>query len=128
MYRDPGGSCLEGGAVLELELVWDSLSGILTNLHLRMNLTIVVQSLSHVLLFETPWTSLSSSISQSLLKIMSTESVMPSNHLILGCLLLLCFQSFPASGFSPVNQLFPSGGQSIGASASASVLPVNIQG
>ena len=36
-------------------------------------------------------------------------------------------QSFPASGAFPMSQLFPSGGQSIGASASASVLPMNIQ-
>ena len=39
-----------------------------------------------------------------------------------------CLQSFPASGSFPVSQLFASGGQSIGASASASVLPMNIQG
>ena len=39
-----------------------------------------------------------------------------------------CPQSCPASGSFPVNQLFTSGGQSIGASASASVLPINIQG
>ena len=39
-----------------------------------------------------------------------------------------CLQSFPASGSFPVSQLFASGDQSIGASASASVLPVNIQG
>ena len=39
-----------------------------------------------------------------------------------------CLQSFPASGSFLINQLFASGGQSIGASASASVLPVNIQG
>ena len=38
-----------------------------------------------------------------------------------------CFHSFPASGSSPMSQLFPSGGQSIGTSASASVLPMNIQ-
>ena len=38
-----------------------------------------------------------------------------------------CLQSFPASGTFPVSQLFPSGGQSIGVSASASVLPMNIQ-
>ena len=38
-----------------------------------------------------------------------------------------CLQSFPASGSFPVSQLFTSGGQSIGASASASVLPMNIQ-
>ena len=39
-----------------------------------------------------------------------------------------CSQSFPASGSFPVSWLFASGGQSIGASASASVLPMNIQG
>ena len=38
-----------------------------------------------------------------------------------------CLQSFPESGSFPVNQFFTSGGQSIGASASASVLPINIQ-
>ena len=38
-----------------------------------------------------------------------------------------CLQSFPASGSFPENQFFTSGGQSIGASASASVLPMNIQ-
>ena len=49
---------------------------------------------------------------------------MPSNHLIL-CHSL---QSFPASGSFQMSRLFASGGQSIGASASASVLPMNIQG
>ena len=39
-----------------------------------------------------------------------------------------CLQSFPASGSFPMSQLFASGGQSIGPSASASVLPMNIQG
>ena len=38
-----------------------------------------------------------------------------------------CFQSFPASGSFPMSQLFTSGGQNIGVSASASVLPMNIQ-
>ena len=62
----------------------------------------------------------------SLLKLMSIESVMPSNHLIL-ChpLLLLLLKSFPGS--FPMNQFFTSGGQTIGASASASVLLMNIQ-
>ena len=54
----------------------------------------VVQLLSHVWLFVTPWTAvcqafLSSTVSQSLLKLMSTESGMPSNHLILCRPLLL---------------------------------------
>ena len=39
----------------------------------------------------------------------------------------LCLQSFPPSGSFPVGWLFPSGGQNIGASASASALPMNIQ-
>jgi len=38
-----------------------------------------------------------------------------------------CLQSFPASGSFPINQFFASGGQSIGVSASTSVLPMNIQ-
>ena len=38
-----------------------------------------------------------------------------------------CLQSFQAPGSFPVSQFFPSGGQSIGASASASVFPINIQ-
>ena len=65
--------------------------------------------------------------SWSLPKLMSIESVMPSNHLILCRPLLPCLQSFPASGPFLVSQLFTSGGQSTGVSASASVLPVNIQ-
>ena len=94
---------------------------------------VVVQSLSSVQLFATPWTaacksSLSFSISLSLLKLMSIESVMPSNHLILCCPLYSCLQSFPASGFFLMSQIFASGGQCIGVSASASVLPMNIQG
>ena len=51
----------------------------------------------------------------SLLKFLSFESVVPSSHLIV-CH-PLCLQSFPASGSFPMNQLFVSGGQSIGASA-----------
>ena len=56
------------------------------------------------------------------------ESVMPSNHLILCCPLLLHLQPFPASGSFPMSQYFTSViSQSIGVSASASVLPMNIQ-
>ena len=91
-----------------------------------------VQSLSCVQLFATSWTAacqafLSFTNSGSLLKLMSIESVMPSNHLIFCCPLLSCLQSFPASESFPVSQFFSSGGQSIGVSASATVLPVNIQ-
>ena len=61
---------------------------------LRLDSVISVQSLSRVRLFVTPWTearqaSLSITNSQSLLKVMSIESVMSSNHLILCCPLLL---------------------------------------
>ena len=63
--------------------------------------------------------------SRSLLKLMTIESVMPSNHLVLCHPLSSCLQSFPASGSFLMSQLFASGGQSIG--ASASVLPMNIQ-
>ena len=71
--------------------------------------------------------SLSSTVSQSLLKFMSIESVMLSNHLIFHCPLLFLPSVFPASGSFPMIWLFASGAQRIGASASASVLPVNIQ-
>ena len=73
-----------------------------------------------------PHATLSLTISQSLLRIMSSEAVIPSNHLILYCPLSLCSQYFPVSGSFPMSQIFPSGDQSIG--ASASVLPMNIQG
>ena len=91
-----------------------------------------VQSLSSVQLSATPWTaacqaSLFITNSRSPPKPMSIESVMPSNHLILCRPLLLLPSSFPASGSFPVSQLFTSGGQSIGVSASALVLPVNTQ-
>ena len=77
---------------------------------------ISVQSLSHVWLFVTPWiaalqASLSITNSPSLLKLTSIESVMP--------------QSLPASESFPMSQLFTSGSQSRG--TSASVFPVNIQ-
>ena len=88
---------------------------------------------NHVQLFATPWTaahqaSLSFTMSQSLLKLMSIDSVMPSNHLSLCCPLLLLPSIFPASGSLPMSWLFASRGQSIRASASALVLPMNIQG
>ena len=64
--------------------------------------------------------------SRSLLKLVSIESVMPCNHLILG-VPFFCLQSFPASGSFQMSQFFVSGGQSIGVSASTSVLPINNQ-
>ena len=68
---------------------------------------------------------LSSTIYQSLLKFMSIDSVMLSNHLIFYCPLLLLPSIFSRIQMS---QLFASGGQTIGATVWASALPVNIQG
>ena len=95
-------------------------------------MSVSVQSLSHVRLFETPWAaahqaSLSITSSWSLLKLMSIELVMPSNHLILSVSFSSCLKPCPASGSFPMSQFFTSDGQSIGASASASVLLMNIQ-
>ena len=91
-----------------------------------------VQSLSRVQLFGTPWitahqASLSITNSWSPPKPISTESVMPSNHLILCLVPFSCCPSFPESGSFPMSQFFASGGQRIGISASASVLPMNTQ-
>ena len=78
----------------------------------------VVQSLSSIQLSVTWLTaahqaSLSFTVCWSLLRFMSIELVMLSNHLILGHPLLLCLQSFPASGSFPMSWLFTSGGQSL---------------
>ena len=79
---------------------------------------------------DTPWTaacqaSLSLTISQSLSQLVSTDFVMP---LISSSVVPFSGpQSFPAPGSFPTSQLFISGGQSIGHSATSSVLPVNFQ-
>ena len=93
----------------------------------------LVQSFSHVQDFATPWTAarhspLSITNSWSLLKLMSIESVMPSNHLIPCYPLFLLPSGFPSIRISSNESVFASGSQSIGVSASASVLPVDIQG
>ena len=81
---------------------------------------------------ETPRTaayqvSLSIMNSQSLLKLMSIESVMPSIISTSVVPFSYCLQYFPASGSFQISQFFASDGQSIGVSASKSVLPMNIQ-
>ena len=90
--------------------------------------TVVVQLLSRAWLFVTPWiaahqASLSITNSWSPLSRWChptiSSSVAPFSF---------CLQSFSASGSFPMSWLFGSGGQSIGASASASVIPANIQG
>ena len=98
-------------SLLEVTVPWDDLGQVPDKRR-----KVVVQLFSHVGLSAAPWTtahqaSLSFTISQSLLKLMSTESVMPSNHLVLCCPLSSCPQSFPVS--SPMSRLFTSGSQSI---------------
>ena len=93
----------------------------------------VVQLLGFVRLFTTLWTaarqaSLSFTISWNMLKLMSFESVMPSNHLIHYHPLFFLTSIFPSISIFPVSQLFASGGQIIGGSATESVLPKYIQG
>ena len=94
-------------------------------------MSFAVQSPSHVQPFATSWTaarqaSLPFTISWSLLKLMSTESMIPSNHLILCRPLLLLPSVFSSIRPFPMSQLFTSVGQSIGTSASVLVLPMNI--
>ena len=90
-----------------------------------------VQALSHVWFFATPWTaarqaSLSITNFQCLLKLMSIELVMPSNHLIL-CRPLLLPSIFSSIRFFSNELAHCINGQSIGVSPSTSVLPMNTQ-
>ena len=94
---------------------------------------VVVQLLSRDGLFVTPWTAafqvpLSSIISWSLLRFIVIESVMLSNYPSSVIPFSSCPQSSSASGSFPMSWLFASGGHSIGASASATAHPMNIQG
>ena len=93
---------------------------------------VVVQSPSCARLFATPWTaarqaSLFLNISRSLPKFMSVELVMPCEHIILCRRFLLLSSIFPSIRVISKKSEVQSGGQSIGTSASASVLPMNIQ-
>ena len=101
----------------------------------RVILAVQFSSLTQIVLSDSLWPHglqharlpCPSPIPWSLLKLMSIESVIPSNHLILCCPFFSCPQSFPTSGSFSMSQFFTSGGHSVGASASASVLPMNIQ-
>ena len=98
-----------------------------------LKLACILSSFSPIQLFVTPWTAacqapLSFTIFWSLLKFLSIESVMLSNHLILCHPLLFLPSVFPSISLFPVNRFFASDGQGIGASASISALPMNIQG
>ena len=91
-----------------------------------------VQFFSCVQLFATPWTaahqaSLSFTISWSLLKLLSVQLMMPSNHLILCHPLLLLPSIFPSIGVFSNESVLRIRWPDIGVSALASVLPMNIQ-
>ena len=123
--------CINSTTYLISTTVWNKLSAVIQEEIYSIQFS-SVQSLSHVWLFATPWTekyqaSLSITNSRSLLKRMSIELVMLSNHLILCRPLLHLPPIPPASGSFPINQLFAWGGQSIGVSALASFLPKNTQ-
>ena len=91
-----------------------------------------VQSLSHIEFFATPWTtaqqaSLSITNSQSLNKFIFIESVMHPTISSSVFPFSSCLQFFPASGSFQMTLLFEAGGQRIGISPSASVLPMKTQ-
>ena len=107
--------------------------------HLRMSLSpfvflcLLLLSLSCIRLFAIPWTA----AHQTFPSLTLPSVCLNSCPLMRGCCSAIsfptapfsfCLQSFSASGSFPINQLFASGGQSIGASALAPVLPMNIQG
>ena len=119
MYGHTQCPCRSGSEADLIGAVWDYV--------------VVVHSLSRVRLFAAPLTAarqvfLSFTISQTLLKLMSIESVMPSNHLVLCCPLLLLPSTVPSIKVFSNESLFASGRQRITASASASVLSMKIQG
>ena len=103
------------------------------NVDTTYDVVVLVQSLSYVWFFVTLWTAAyQASLSFTVSRVCSSScslsqwchptissSVSPFSS---------CPQSFSTSGSFPKSQLFPSSGQSIGASASASVLPMSIQG
>ena len=92
---------------------------------------VITQSLSHAQLFATLWTAALQALLSSTIPWVCSNSC----PLSWGCYLTMsssaapffCLQSFPASGSFPMSQFFASDGQRIGVSASASVLPMNVQ-
>ena len=119
-----GKLCSSTRYTCEFHLIKDLLGSVQLNL---------VQSLSHVRLFATPWiaahqASLSNTIFWSSLKLTSVESVMPSSHLILCRPFLLLPPILPSIRVFSNESTLQMGGQSPGVSASASFLPKNTQG
>ena len=103
------------------------------NNHILGYFVFVIQLLSHVWLWKPKNNSIPGfSVLHCLLGFAQThvhgvdDAIQPSHPLLSP--FLSCLQSFPASGSFPMSRLFASGGQSIGAWATASILPMNIQG
>ena len=101
--------------------------------YISLTVLLVVQLISHAQLFVTPWTaacqaSLSFTIHWACSNSCPLSQWCYPNFLSSVAHFSPCPQSFPASGSFPVNQLFVSGGQRFGASASVSVISVDIQG
>ena len=97
-------------------------------MHIEVQFSSVGQSCPTLWDYSTP----GFPVHQQLLELTQThvhrvgDAIQPSHPLSV-ILFSSCLQSFPASGSFPMSEFFPSGGQSIGTSASASVLPMNIQ-
>ena len=98
-------------------------------IYLPCNVVLVVQLLSHISLFATPWPAVCQACLQECVQThvhWVRDAIQPSHPLLPP--FSFCLQSSPASGPFPMSGLFASGGQRIGASALASVLPMNSQG
>ena len=97
-------------------------------IYLPCNVVLVVQLLSHIRLFVTPWPAVCQACFQECVQThvhWVSDAIQPSHPLLPP--FSFCLQSSPASGSFPMSDLFASGGQRIGASALASVLPINSQ-
>ena len=119
---------------LQLSIITLNING-LNDSTKRQRVDSSVQSVSHVWLWATPWTaacqaSLSITNSTQIMSLHKPMSLSRWCHPTISSSVVPFssrLQSFPASGSFPMNRFFTSGGQSVGVSASASVLPVNIQ-
>ena len=119
-------------SLLKIELFWEKFICFFS-FYFILEYFVVVQSLSLVQLFVTPWAAAGQALSPSLSHGVCSNSCPSSQwcHPTISSSVITftsCPQSFPVSGSFPMSQLFTSGGQSVGASASASVLPISIQG
>ena len=115
-----------------IRLLWVSCHNVFVNQYIAL-FNVVFQSVSYVQLFVAPWTAahqaplffaISWSFSDSYTLSQWWSLIISSS----AAPFTFCLQSFPASGSFPMSWLLATGGQSIGASVSASLFPMNIQG